>query len=179
MSISPLLTVYLPIWKIHFRHFHHQTASSRHNILPHISTETSIHPADRDISPPPVSLTTSTSRHPPRKMAALIILAGAMIHDRITEKTEVKRRKNLETERKYRQLQAETDRRAEKAAVERNYDSEDEKEDEPLPRYEDIAGSGEGSSAAAASSASRNPRVEGDAPPPGYGSSELRGNPGV
>ncbi|KAM0690954.1 hypothetical protein Q7P36_009724 [Cladosporium allicinum] len=104
-------------------------------------------------------------------MAALIILAGAMIHDRITEKKEVKRRKNLENERKYRQLQAETDRRAEKAAVERNYDSEDEKEDEPLPRYEDIAGSGEGSSAAAASSASRNPRVEDDAPP-GYGSSE-------
>jgi hypothetical protein len=160
----------LPIWKIHFRHFHHKEASNCHNILPHITTETAIHPADRDITPPPVSLT--TSRHLPRKMAALIILAGAMIHDRITEKKEVKRRKNLENERKYRQLQAETDRRAEKAAVERNYDSEDEKEDEPLPRYEDIAGSGEGSSAAAASSASRNPRVEDDAPPPGYGSSE-------
>ena len=103
-------------------------------------------------------------------MAALIILAGAMIHDRITEKKEAKRRKTLEMERNYRQLQAATARR-EKAAVERNYESEDEKEDEPLPRYEDIAGSGEGSSAAAASSASRNPRVEDDAPP-GYGSSE-------
>jgi len=108
-------------------------------------------------------------------MAALIILAGAMIHERITEKKEAKRRKNLETERKYRQLQAETGRRAEKAAVERNYDTEDEKEDEALPRYEDVVGSGEGSSAAAAtlppSSSSRN---RGDAPPPGYGSSEPR-----
>jgi hypothetical protein len=107
-------------------------------------------------------------------MAALIILAGAMIHDRITEKKEVKRRKNLENERKYRQLQAATERRTEKAAVERNYDSEDEKEDEPLPRYEDVAGSGEGSGAATAPSSS-------SAPPPDYGtgSSELRRNSGV
>jgi hypothetical protein len=110
-------------------------------------------------------------------MAALIILAGAMIHDRITEKKEVKRRKNLENERKYRQLQAETERRAEKAAVERNYVSEDEKEGESLPRYEDVVGSGEGSSAAAATappSSSRYRGVDDGAPPPGYGSNEPR-----
>jgi hypothetical protein len=116
-------------------------------------------------------------------MAALIILAGAMIHERITEKKEAKRRKNLEIERKYRQLQAETKRRSEKAAVERNYDSEDEKEDETLPRYEDVAGSGEGSSAAAAtlppSSSSSSSRNRVDAPPPDYGSSEPRRLSGV
>jgi len=87
-------------------------------------------------------------------MAALIILAGAMIHDRITEKKEAKRRKNLETERKYRELQAETDRRTEKSAVERNYGSDDEKEDEPLPRYEDVTSSGEGTSSTAAAASS-------------------------
>jgi hypothetical protein len=114
-------------------------------------------------------------------MAALIILAGAMIHERITEKKEVKRRKNLETERKHRQLQAETGRRTEKAAVERNYESEDEKEDEPLPRYEDVTGDGQGSSSTAAAataastappSSSRDRGSDDDAPPPGYGSSE-------
>ena len=117
-------------------------------------------------------------------MAALIILAGAIIHERITEKKEVKRRKNLETERKHRQLQAETGRRTEKAAVERNYESEDEKEDEPLPRYEDVTGDGQGSSSTAAAAAaaaaastvppssSRDRGSDDDAPPPGYGSSE-------
>jgi hypothetical protein len=112
-------------------------------------------------------------------MAALIILAGAMIHERITEKKEAKRRKNLETERKYRQLQAETKRRSEKAAVQRNYDSEDEKEDEALPRYEDVAGSGEGSSVAAATLPPSSSRNRGDAPPPCYGSSEPRRLSGV
>jgi hypothetical protein len=115
-------------------------------------------------------------------MAALIILAGAIIHERITEKKEVKRRKNLETERKHRQLQAETGWRTEKAAVERNYESEDEKEDEPLPRYEDVTGDGQGSSSTAAAAAaaastvppssSRDRGSDDDAPPPGYGSSE-------
>lgn len=105
-------------------------------------------------------------------MAALIILAGAMIHDRITEKKEAKRRKNLEIERKYRQLQAETERRAEKSAVERNYESEDEKDDEALPRYEDVTGDGEGSSAAAAAVRPRNREADGNAPPPGYGNNQ-------
>jgi len=117
-------------------------------------------------------------------MAALIILAGAMIHDRITEKKEAKRRKTLEMERNYRHLQAETERR-EKAAVERNYESEDEKEDEPLPRYEDVIDNGEGSSAAAATTAStssRNRGVDGNAPPPNYDSrpaNEPRRHPGL
>lgn len=117
-------------------------------------------------------------------MAALIILAGAMIHDRITEKKEAKRRKNLEIERNYRQLQAETARK-EKAAVERNYESEDEKEGEPLPRYEDVTGSGEGSSASAATaptSSSSNHGVDENAPPPGYASrsfDEARRHPGL
>ncbi|KAM0713580.1 hypothetical protein Q7P37_010542 [Cladosporium fusiforme] len=71
-------------------------------------------------------------------MAAILILAGAMIHDRYRERKDSKRRKAMEEERKYAQLQAETERRAKRAGVERNYDSEDEQEDEPLPRYEDV-----------------------------------------
>ena len=91
----------------------------------------------------------------------------------------MKRRKNLETERKYRQLQAEAGRRTEKAAVERNYESDDEKEDELLPRYEDVTGDGQGGSSTAATAASNAPHsssgtrgADGDAPPPGYGNSE-------
>lgn len=79
-------------------------------------------------------------------MAALLVLAGAVINDRIKEKKETKRRKALDDERRHRQLQAEAERREKKAGVERNYDSEDEKEDEALPRYEDVINNGEGSS---------------------------------
>lgn len=67
-------------------------------------------------------------------MASLFIFAGVMIHDRIA-----KHKKALADERKQKQLQSETDRRRKRAAVVRNYESEDEKEsDEPLPRYGDV-----------------------------------------
>lgn len=71
-------------------------------------------------------------------MAALLILAGAMIHDRYKERKDSKRRKAMEDERKHAQLQAAVERRAKRAGVERNYESEDEQDDEPLPRYEDV-----------------------------------------
>jgi len=100
-------------------------------------------------------------------MAALLVLAGAIIHDKVKEKKEMKRRKVLDDERRLRQLQAETNRKEKRAGVERNYDSEDEKEDEDLPRYEDIVDNGEGSSGDAnrGSSGLR----DGNEPPPDYG----------
>jgi hypothetical protein len=101
-------------------------------------------------------------------MAALLVLAGAIIHDKVKEKKEMKRRRVLDDERRLRELQAETHRKEKRAGVERNYDSEDEKEDEALPRYEDIIDNGEGSS----SDANRgSPGLRGgnDPPPPDYG----------
>lgn len=71
-------------------------------------------------------------------MASLLVLAGAMIHDRYRERKDSKRRKAMEDERKHAQLEAQAERRAKRQAVERNYESEDEQEDEPLPRYEDV-----------------------------------------
>jgi hypothetical protein len=101
-------------------------------------------------------------------MAALLVLAGAIIHDKVKEKKEMKRRKVLDDERRLRELQAETNRKEKRAGVERNYDSEDEKEDEALPRYEDIIDNGEGSSNAANRGSSV---LQGgnDPPPPDYG----------
>lgn len=83
------------------------------------------------------SLITSV-KAPAAAMAALLILAGAMIHDRYKERKDSKRRKAIEDERKHAQLQAAVERRAKRAGVERNYESEDEQDDEPLPRYEDV-----------------------------------------
>ena len=96
------------------------------------------------------------------------MLAGAMIHDKVKEKKEMKRRKVLDDERRLRQLQAETNRKEKRAGVERNYDSEDEKEDEVLPRYEDIIDNGEGSSSGA-NHGSSGLRGGNEPPPPGYG----------
>jgi hypothetical protein len=101
-------------------------------------------------------------------MAALLVLAGAIIHDKVKEKKEMKRRKVLDDERRLRELQAETNRKEKRAGVERNYDSEDEKEDEALPRYEDIIDNGEGSSSDANRDSS-GPRGGNDSPPPVYG----------
>jgi hypothetical protein len=98
-------------------------------------------------------------------MAALLVLAGAIIHDKVKEKREMKRRKVLDDERRHRQLQAELNRKESKAAFERNYDSEDEKEDETLPRYEDIVGNGEGGSRGNASGGSSGIQNNSDAPP--------------
>ena len=100
-------------------------------------------------------------------MAALLVLAGAIIHDKVKEKKEMKRRKVLDDERRLRQLQAETNRKEKRAGVSRNYDSEDEKEDEDLPRYEDIINNGEGSSGDANTSSSG--LRGGNEPPPDYG----------
>lgn len=99
-------------------------------------------------------------------MAALLVLAGAIIHDKVKEKKEMKRRKVLDDERRHRELQAETSRKEKRAGVERNYDSEDDKEDEDLPRYEDIIDNGEGSSSGTnrRSSGLR----DGNEPPPDY-----------
>ena len=112
-------------------------------------------------------------------MAALLVLAGAMINDRIKEKKETKRRKVLDDERRHRQLQTEADRREKKAGVERNYDSEDEKEDEALPRYEDVINNREGSSSSGSGGNSGIPG--GSEAPPDYGrrSIETRRHPGV
>lgn len=100
-------------------------------------------------------------------MAALLVLAGAIIHDKVKEKKEMKRRKMLDDERRHRELQAETNRKEKRAGVERNYDSGDEKGDEALPRYEDIIDNGVGSS----SVSERNTAgLRGDnEPPPDYG----------
>ena len=100
-------------------------------------------------------------------MAALLVLAGAIIHDKVKEKKEMKRRKVLDDERRHRELQAETYRKEKRAGVERNYDSEDEKEDEDLPRYEDIIDNGEGSSNGTNRSSSG--LRDGNEPPPDYG----------
>ncbi|GAB7335979.1 hypothetical protein MBLNU13_g08218t1 [Cladosporium sp. NU13] len=101
-------------------------------------------------------------------MAALLVLAGAIIHDKVKEKKEMKRRKVLDDERRHRELQAETNRKEKGAGVERNYDSEDEKEDEDLPRYEDIIDNGEGSSSNA-NMGSSGLRDGNEQPPPHYG----------
>jgi len=100
-------------------------------------------------------------------MAALLVLAGAIIHDKVKEKKEMKRRRVLDDERRARQLQAESNSKEKRAGVERNYDSEDEKEDEALPRYEDIIDNGEGSSSNANGSSSG--LHHGNDPPPDYG----------
>lgn len=100
-------------------------------------------------------------------MAALLVLAGAIIHDKVKEKKEMKRRKVLNDERRHRELQAEINRKEKRAGVERNYDSEDEKEDEALPRYEDIIDNGEGSSRGANGGSSG--LQHGNEPPPDYG----------
>jgi hypothetical protein len=113
-------------------------------------------------------------------MAALLVLAGAIIHDKVKEKKEMKRRKVLDDERRLRELQAETNRKEKRAGVERNYDSEDEKEDEALPRYEDIIDNGEGSSSNA-SRGSSGLRGGNEPPPPDYGrhSAERRRHDGA
>lgn len=109
------------------------------------------------------------------------MLAGAMIHDKVKEKKEMKRRKVLDDERRLRQLQAETNRKEKRAGVERNYDSEDEKEDEALPRYEDIIDNGEGSSSNTSGSGLGN--QHGNDPPPDYGrhpiESRQHAGPGI
>lgn len=88
------------------------------------------------------------SEHLGTNMASLLIFAGVMIHDRIVHRRDTKHKKALESERKRKQLQAEAGRSRKRAAVVRNYESEDEKEsDEPLPRYEDVvAEKGDGKS---------------------------------
>jgi len=101
-------------------------------------------------------------------MAALLVLAGAIIHDKVKEKKEMKRRKVLDDERRLRQLQAETNRKEKRAGVERNYDSEDEKNDEALPRYEDIIDNREGSSSDA-NRGNYGLRDGNEPPPPDYG----------
>lgn len=113
-------------------------------------------------------------------MAALLVLAGAIINDRIKEKKQMKRRKELDDERRYRQLQAaEIERREKKAAVARNYDSEDEKEGEALPRYEDVINNGEGSSNGG-SGVTSDIQVGSDAPPDyGRQGAQIGHNTGV
>jgi hypothetical protein len=79
-------------------------------------------------------------------MAALLVLAGAIIRDKVKEKKDMKRRKAYDDERSHRQLMAEAKRKEKNIAVHRDYDSEDEKDGEALPRYEDVFENGEGSS---------------------------------
>lgn len=115
-------------------------------------------------------------------MAALLIVAGALVHDKIKTKKEMKRRKVLDDEReRRRQVQAEMNRNSKETqtAVRRNYDSEDEKEDESLPRYEDVVDNGEGSSNHGCGSSS-GMQNNSDAPPEyGRRSAESRRHPGV
>jgi hypothetical protein len=79
-------------------------------------------------------------------MAALLVLAGAIIRDKVKEKKDMKRRKAYDDERSHRQLMAEANWKEKNIAVHRHYDSEDEKDGEALPRYEDVFENGEGSS---------------------------------
>lgn len=113
-------------------------------------------------------------------MAALLIVAGAMVHDKIKTKKEMKRRRVLDDEReRRRQVQAEMNRKETQTAVQRNYDSENEKEDESLPRYEDVINNGEGSSSDGSGSSSGIQNTS-DAPPEyGRRSVESRRHPGV
>lgn len=114
-------------------------------------------------------------------MAALLIVAGAMVHDKIKTKKEMKRRRVLDDEReRRRQVQAEMNRKETQTAVQRNYDSEDEKEDESLPRYEDVVTNGEGISSSNGSGSSSGIQNTSDAPPEyGRRSVESRRTPGV
>jgi uncharacterized membrane protein YgcG len=110
-------------------------------------------------------------------MAALLVLAAAIIRDKVKEKKDMKRRKAYDDERSHRQLMAEANRKEKNIAVHRHYDSEDEKEGEALPRYEDIVDDGEGSSGSSGSNGSSGSsgssgsgsfsgtRSHGDAPP--------------
>jgi hypothetical protein len=108
-------------------------------------------------------------------MAALLVLAAAIIRDKVKEKKDMKRRKAYDDERSHRQLMAEANRKEKNIAVHRHYDSEDEKEGEALPRYEDIVDDGEGRSGSSDSSGSNGSngssgsfsgtRSHGDAPP--------------
>jgi hypothetical protein len=113
-------------------------------------------------------------------MAALLVLAGAIIHDKVKEKKDMKRRKVLDNERRHRLLLAEANRKEKNIAVHRHYESEDEKEDEALPRYEDVFENGEGSSG---SNGSEGPSgiQDNSESPPAYGrrSIETRRHPGV
>jgi hypothetical protein len=108
-------------------------------------------------------------------MAALLVLAGAIIHDKVKEKKDMKRRKVLDNERRHRLLMAEANRKEKNIAVHRDYDSEDEKEGEALPRYEDVVDDGEGSSGSGGSSGIQN---HGDAPP-GYGRRSIESRRGL
>jgi hypothetical protein len=105
-------------------------------------------------------------------MAALLVLAGALIRDKVKEKKDMKRRKAYDDERTHRQLMAEANRKEKNIAVHRDNDSEDEKEGEALPRYEDIVDDGEGSSdsssgssGSSGSGSSYGTQSHGDAPP--------------
>lgn len=90
-------------------------------------------------------------------MASLFILGGTILHERLSEKKEAKRRKAAEDQRKLeelRRLQESHDRKAKNAAVERDYDSGRESEgDEPLPRYEDVVNNSSGGNAGSSSQA--------------------------
>jgi hypothetical protein len=113
-------------------------------------------------------------------MAALLVLAGAIIHDKVKEKKDMKRRKVLDDERKHRLLIAEANRKEKNVAVHRSYDSEDEKEDEALPRYEDVFENGEGSNSSPGSGGPSEIQDNSESPP-AYGRRfvETRRQPGV
>jgi hypothetical protein len=114
-------------------------------------------------------------------MAALLVLAGAIIHDKVKEKKDMKRRKVLDNERRHRLLMAEANRKEKNIAVHLDYDSEDEKEGEALPRYEDVVDDGEGSSGSSGSSGSGGSsgiQNHGDAPP-GYGRRSIESRRGL
>lgn len=91
-------------------------------------------------------------------MAAILIVAGLAIADKVEKKKEKKRRKKADDAARYRELQIETSRRLSRQesgnVIENNYDEEldgdydDELEkravdDAPPPAYEDAVESGE------------------------------------
>jgi hypothetical protein len=115
-------------------------------------------------------------------MAALLVLAGAIIRDKVKEKKDMKRRKAYDDERSHRQLMAEANSKEKNIAVHRHYDSEDEKDGEALPRYEDVFENGEGSSSGGSDGSGGSSGIQNHSgAPPEYGrqSVEPRRHVGV
>jgi hypothetical protein len=112
-------------------------------------------------------------------MAALLVLAGAIIRDKVKEKKDMKRRKAYDDERSHRQLMAEANWKEKNIAVHRHYDSEDEKDGEALPRYEDVFENGEGSSSDGSGGSSGIQNHSGAPPEYGRQSVEPRRHLGV
>ena len=76
-------------------------------------------------------------------MAAIVIMAGLAIADKVDKKKEQKRQKQLNDDQRYRDLQVETDRRLKRTQsgnVITEEGNEEDEEDEAPPSYDYIVG---------------------------------------